>query len=245
MKAIIIDDESDARSILHALIKDFCPAITVVAEADDLEKGVAAIVKHKADLVFLDIEMPRFKGIHIRDFLPENTHDFQIIFVTAYQQYAIDAFRLAACDYLLKPIDIELLKTAVAKAGTSIERNFFKERYNLLTSIMQQKVEQICVHEKEQITIIQAEEIVYLKADSNYTEFHLLSGQVIIASKTLKEYEGLLKNSMFFKCHRSYIINTNMITSYIKGESLLLLKNEVQVPIARDKKDEFRNILGN
>jgi two-component system, LytTR family, response regulator len=243
IKAIIIDDESDARNILKALLNDFCPEVHVISSAPDLEKGIEAIVEYMPDLIFLDIEMPRMKGINILNYLPANTYNFQIIFVTAYQQYAIDAFRLSACDYLLKPIDITLLKEAVTKAQNTIEKNSFKERYRLLSTIMENKMEKICINEKEQTTIIKVDEIVYLKADSNYTEFHLISGQIIVASKTLKEYDGLLKNDKFFKCHRSYIVNMNMISVYLKTECLILLKNKAKIPLSRERKEEFKNIF--
>ncbi|MEL0643937.1 LytTR family DNA-binding domain-containing protein [Olleya sp. Ti.3.14] len=246
MKAIIIDDEKRARRILKTLIEEECPEIVTVFDAENLLEGVAIIKAEQPDVVFLDIEMPNHSGLQILEFFKNDTINFQIIFTTAYGHYAIDAFKLSAVDYLLKPIDIDELKIAINKASDSLEENFIKEKLlNLERNFQQLALNKIALEVPKGIRFVSHEDILFFEADGVYTKVFLQNGKTELICKTLKHFTEQLSNKpLFYKPHRSYLINLKYMTEITKKDGLqVIMSNNKSIPIARDRKDEFMDII--
>jgi two-component system LytT family response regulator len=243
-KAIIIDDELRARTLMQGMIETFVTDIEVVALCEDLPNGVKAIHKLKPDLVFLDIEMPGHSGLELLDFFNEDEVNFGIIFTTAYNQYAVKAFKLSAIDYLLKPIEEEELIAAVERfkkqtKKTKVDYSAFKENLN------QPTMNKIAVPTGNTIQFIELNTIHYLKASSSYTEIFFTDDTRLVVSRILKNFEEILnEETQFFRCHKSYIVNTKYITGLIKSDGgHLSLLNDVTVPISSDKSVELMNLM--
>jgi len=246
MKAIIIDDEKRARRILKTLIEEECPEIVTVFDAENLLEGVAIIKAEQPDVVFLDIEMPNHSGLQILEFFKNDTINFQIIFTTAYGHYAIDAFKLSAVDYLLKPIDIDELKIAINKASDSLEENFIKEKLlNLERNFQQLALNKIALEVPKGIRFVSHEDILFFEADGVYTKVFLQNGKTELICKTLKHFTEQLSNKpLFYKPHRSYLINLKYMTEITKKDGLqVIMSNNKSIPIARDRKDQFMDII--
>ena len=238
IKAIIIEDESRAQIYLKGILEMVAPQVEIVAVCDDLPSGVIAIRKHKPSLVFLDIEMPKYNGLEIVNFFDETELNFGIIFTTAYNQYAIQAFKTSALDYLLKPIDVDELKACINRYETkqkTISENIIKANQLL------QPNTKIAIPDVNNLLMIDTTEIVYLKADNSYTSIHLKNGKTHVTSRFLKNFEDHLKNnSSFFRCHKSYIINIDYVKSYSKSNGgTIILNNDFEIPVSQDKSDEL------
>jgi two-component system LytT family response regulator len=240
ISAIVIDDESKGRLALREKLSAYCPQITVLAEATNGQEALILIQQHKPQLIFLDIEMPRMNGFEMLNELPEK--NFHIIFTTAYDQYAIKAIKYAAFDYLLKPIDIEELRTAISKIDTR-ENSETKKQVELLSQNMQQPKKQLsklAIPTLDGLLFYNISDIIHLEANSNYTNIYLINKIKITASKTLKEFEELLPEDIFFRTHHSHLINLNYIKRYIKGDGgQIELQNGSVVDVSRRKKEEF------
>ncbi len=241
-KAIIIDDEEMARNLLAGMIREFIPDIEVVGCCSDVAEGVKAIHKHKPDIVFLDIEMPTHTGLELLDFFNEEEIDFSIIFVTAYNQYAIQAIKLAAVDYILKPFEPEDISAAF--------QLFLKEKKQGNYKILQQNFrgdapQKIALPSLTSVQFVELNQILYFQAEGAYTTVALRDGRTITVSKSLKLYENILQNSAdFFRCHRSYIVNVRYIKEYVKGDGgYLLLEQNHQVSISTEKATELFKII--
>ena len=234
MKAIIVDDEIRARELLNNLITEFCKDVEVLDQCHDLPNAVKAIHKHKPDVVFLDIEMPGHSGLELLDFFNPDEIDFAIVFTTAYNQYAIDAIKLSAFDYILKPIEPEELEKTVARLKKKLAGNSKKEN-NIATN------EKIGVPTSNGLKFIETDTIVYLKADNTYTEVYTNDGNRLIVSRTLKNFEETLSSyTNFFRCNKSYMVNVKFVTDYVKSDGgYLVLNNKTTIPIAADKVAEF------
>jgi two-component system LytT family response regulator len=241
--AIIIDDEQKGRMSLKQKLGDYCSNVQLIGEADNGEEGIRLIEKHHPRIVFLDIEMPRMDGFEMLQRLHEN--DFHLIFTTAYDHYAIKAIKYAAFDYLLKPIDIEELQATIANIDGK-KKNQVSMQVELLQQSMQQPKKQLnklAIPTLDGLLFYDINEIVHLEANSNYTNIHLLNRTKIIASKTLKEFEELLPDDIFFRTHHSHLINLNFIVRYIKGDGgQIELQNGTHVEVSRRKKEEFLKI---
>ncbi|MGV6830940.1 MAG: LytR/AlgR family response regulator transcription factor [bacterium] len=246
MKAIIIDDEAKARSVLKTLIKEECHNIKELEEADDLLSGVEKIKDFTPDIVFLDIEMPKHSGLEILNFFQEDTMSFNIIFTTAYNHYAIDAFKLNAIDYLLKPIDSDELKEAVAKAiqyqGT---HKIHKRLEELKKNLIDNNFSKLGLPVSDGIKFVDFNDIIMLEADGMYTKISTIKDAEILISKPLKYFVDILsKQTIFYKPHRSYLINLTFIKEYIKKDGgYIVMDNDKAVSISKDKKDEFLTIV--
>ncbi|MFM9911603.1 MAG: LytR/AlgR family response regulator transcription factor, partial [Chitinophagaceae bacterium] len=196
-------------------------------------------------LIFLDIEMPQMNGFEMLNKLTDK--NFHIIFTTAYDQYAIKAIKYAAFDYLLKPVDIEELKSAVDKIN-KIENNQTKKQVELLQQNMQHPkklLNKLAIPTLEGLLFYEINDIIHLEANSNYTNIYLTNKAKITASKTLKEFEELLPNDIFFRTHHSHVINLNYIKRYIKGDGgQIELQNGTYIDVSRRKKDEFLKVIG-
>jgi two-component system LytT family response regulator len=243
INAIIIDDEERARNTLSSLLLNYCPEISVLATCANVPDGVLAINKHKPDVVFLDIEMPDYNGFELLGFFREI--DFDIIFVTAYSEYAIKAFEISAVDYILKPIDIDQLKNSVEKLKQKKLHSQMQEQIELLKeSYKGDDIRKIALSMSNGLTFVEIADIVLLEADGAYTTFYLKDGQKIVVSKKLKFYEDILSNrSFFFRTHRSYVINVNFIKKYSRSENAILMDNDTSITISRDRKQEFEALL--
>jgi two-component system, LytTR family, response regulator len=243
--AIIIDDEAKGRLALREKLLAYCPQIKIVAEAANGQDALVMIEKYKPHLIFLDIEMPRMNGFEMLNKVPDK--NFHIIFTTAYDQYAIKAIKYAAFDYLLKPIDIEELKTAVEKIDTK-ENNQTKKQVELLQQNMQhpkRQLNKLAIPTLEGLLFFDINDIVHLEANSNYTYIYLSNKTKITASKTLKEFEEFLPDDIFFRTHHSHLINLNYIKRYIKGDGgQIELQNGTYVDVSRRKKEEFLKVIG-
>lgn len=243
IKAIIIDDEERARNSLSTLLREFCPEVQVLATAANVPEGVLLINKMRPDLVFLDIEMPDYNGFELLGFFREV--DFEFIFVTAYNEYALRAFEVSAVDYLLKPVEIGLLQAAVEKARKRRFANTMQQRIEVLRDAYSgDELRRIALSLSDGMVFVEVADIVVLEADGAYTKVVQHDGTSILVSKKLKVFEDLLLHRPnFARPHRSYIVNLNHIRKYNRGESLLLMDNGSSIPIARDKKQEFDGLL--
>lgn len=241
--SIIIDDESKARIVLQAILEQYCPDIQVLEQCSDLAAGVKAIKKHKPRLVFLDIEMPEHSGLELLDFFLPEEINFSIIFVTAYNEYALQAFKFSAIDYLLKPIQhLQLIE--------AIER--FKRRESVLQQLQMQALQQnlaATVSDEKRIVIpvgqvyklLNPKDIKMIKGEGAYSEFFLEDGSTLVASKNLKHFEDLLQAvPYFFRCHKSFIVNINYILEYVKSDGgYLTIKGGLIANISSDKVELF------
>jgi two-component system LytT family response regulator len=235
MKAIIIDDEKRARLNLSILLTEYCSYIELVGNCENLPEGVKAIHKHKPDIVFLDIEMPGHSGLELLDFFDENDIHFSIIFTTAYSEYAIQAFKLSAIDYLLKPINPEELIDAIERVQKKKQK--FESLKTLKSNITNDTCSKIAVPTANLLLFVSLDDILYIKGDGSYTELHLVDNVQHVVSRNLKNFEEILcKNANFVRAHKSFIVNINFVKSYNKsdGGSLDLI-NGFQVPVSPDK----------
>ncbi len=238
---VIIDDESSGREILHELIKEYVPQITIVGMADSVQTGIEIIQLEEPDIVFLDIEMPRGTGFDILSQLEKR--NFQVIFVTAYDQYAMRAIKFSALDYLLKPINITDLQMAVKKAIRQSEEDSSDQRINFLLEEIhakQKNNERITLPTIDGFDIVSINDIVYCQSDRNYTQFFFSDQKKVLVTKTLKEYEKQLAALDFFRIHQSYLVNLNHIRKYIKGRGgYVVMSNGDELEVSRRQKPEF------
>lgn len=239
--AILIDDEPQARVLLREMLKVACPDVQVVAECADLPNGVKALRKFRPMLVFLDIEMPGHSGLELLDFFNEDEVDFSIIFTTAYHNYAIQAFKLNAIDYLLKPIEIAELEAAVARFA----KRQGQSNLPLVRNMMQQgQQRKIAVPSGTSIKLLPPDQILYLKADNTYTEVLLADGSKLVVSRTLKNFEdSLADDKTFFRCHKSFIVNLLHVTQLNKSDGgSLVIQDKIEVPISQDRVADFMDM---
>lgn len=243
IKSIIIDDEERARNSLLTLLHQFCDNIEVIETCKSVPEGVLAINKHRPNLVFLDIEMPEYNGFELLSFFREV--DFEIIFVTAFNEYALKAFEVSAVDYLLKPVDIDKLKTAVDKAEKKRSGSDMQEKLDTLKEAFKtNEFNKIAMPMADGLHFVNTSDIVYLEADGAYTEVWLKNALKIVVSKKLKFFEDVLSDKpYFFRSHRSYIVNINFISKYSKAENILTLDNGKTLLISRDRKADFEQQL--
>ncbi len=229
--AVIIDDEQNGRIALSEKLKLFCPEVRVVAEAENGIKGLEIIHKYKPELIFLDVEMPQMNGFEMLSRLTGRRG--HVIFTTAYNQYAIKAIKHAAIDYLLKPIDIEELKLSVKKIGDMGLEQVRKPTPGIPFA-------KLAIPTIDGLQFITIADIIRLEAESNYTKFYLRDGSKFISSRSLIEYEELLNDHGFFRCHHSNIINLIFVSKYIKNEGgQIVMSDGSYVDISRRKKKEF------
>ncbi|MBL7812231.1 MAG: response regulator transcription factor [Bacteroidetes bacterium] len=242
MKAVIIEDEIKARRILQTLLEEHCPDVQVADAVGDVPNGVKAIMKHKPDVVFLDIELPGFSGFELADFIEDI--QFEIIFTTAYDHYALQAFAMSAVDYLLKPIQITQLKSAVEKAKKRLGLQSAEKLKALKDNLSINGPRRIALPVAEGFLFVDQNEIVYMEADNTYTTIYFHNGSKTLVSRSLGEFVELIDSPDFYKPHRSYYVNLNHIRQYNKAEGgHLLMDNGHTVYIARDKKNEFLELM--
>lgn len=242
MKVLIIDDEKSARNLIETMLLDVCPEIQTIAKASDLQSGVEIIRKETPEVVFLDVEMPKYSGLRILDFFENKEVNFQIVFITAYDKYAIEAFKLSAIDYLLKPIDVDELKKAVAKSIRHIGNQKVSSKLeNLKKSIQHLKLNTLPLEVPKGISFVSYDDILYFEADAMYTKVYMKDESVELVSKPLKYFSDQLEeNDFFYKCHRSYMVNLKHIKQFLKQDGgYIVMSNGNNIPIAKNKKEEF------
>ncbi|MES2556515.1 MAG: response regulator transcription factor [Bacteroidota bacterium] len=243
IRAILVDDEESARDVLSNLLARFCPEVELLEKCTNVESAVKAIHQHQPDVVFLDIEMPNYAGYEIVHFFDEV--QFEIIFVTAYDSYALRAFEVSAVDYLLKPIDIERLTQAVSKVQQTVDLKQLAQRYSLLGETLQtNELKSIIVAEKGYQEIIQLADIVAIEAQESYSYIHTVSGKKYMASKHLKHFERVFEGqSVFLRVHKSWIINKTMVLNYSKTDLTINLETGISAKLSKYKKVEFEEAV--
>ncbi len=238
LKAIIIDDETPAREVLSSLLTRYFPEIEIVAEANNLEDGVQKIKELSPNVVFLDVQMPKYAGYEISNFL--SNIDFSIIFVTAYDQYALKAFELSALDYLLKPIEVPRLKQAIEKLSAKEELKATHLQFSLLNdTITNRKTTKIAITDKGVNSFVEIKDIIAIEGQSSYCKIYTQSRHYLL-SKNLKQASLLLDDwDCFFRCHKSWLININHIENYSKKDLVVNLTTNITAKLSRYKTAEF------
>jgi len=243
LKAVVVDDEPDCVRLLSLQLKMYCPEVKVVAECTDGEAALKSITTTKPNLVFLDIEMPRMNGFELLEKF--DTINFSLVFVTAYDRFAVKAFRFCALDYLLKPVDAKDLQMAVQKAG--FQR--WPERQQV-SALKHQVVERhapdrIALPFQNGVAFVEIKEIIFCQSDNNYTRFHTSDGREHLVAKTLGDVQEIMEDRDFLRVHRQYLVNVNHIIKYVRGEgNYLMLAGGHQIPLARSKKKKLVERFG-
>jgi two-component system, LytTR family, response regulator len=244
LKGVIIDDELKSRESLKILLDDFCDNIEVKAVCENCAQGIEAIKTYNPDVVFLDIQMHRESGFDLLSQL--STIRFEVIFTTAYSEYAIKAFKVSAIDYLLKPISIDELKKALEKVEKKLNGNISLRIEQLMQNLRpSSQSNKLALPTIEGLIFIRTEDILYCEASSNYTIFHMTDGKHHVVSRTLKEYDDLLEPHNFFRIHNSYLVNLNSVKMYVRGEGgYVIMNNEKALDVSKRKKQAFLERLG-
>lgn len=240
IKAIIIDDEKKCVSYLQKLLQEHAE-LEVVAATNNPEEGIKFIEQHEPDLVFLDIEMPNKNGFEVLEAVKD--FNLSVVFTTAYQQYAINAIRYAALDYLLKPIDKTELANAIKQYKVKQKKAIQQEQFDLLFSNIKNSLQppsRISIATIEGLVFINTADIIYCEALSSYANIFMKNNEKLLSSKTLKDLEEILQNNSFFRIHHSYLINTNEIKRYVKGDGgTIIMSNKTELPVSKRKKEDF------
>ncbi|GEP51927.1 DNA-binding response regulator [Flavobacterium noncentrifugens] len=244
LRAIVIDDMDNVRQATVAAIREYCPGVRIIAEADSVASGIEAVKRFIPDLVFLDVEMDDGTGFDLLQQLrPIN---FKVIFVTGYQEFAMKAFRFSAVDFLMKPIDPDELIEAVDKAEKTLSKELLELQFSALFSNIERPagLKKIILRTAEKVYSVNVQDIMRCESQKNYTTFYLLNGQRLLVSTNLKEYEILLEPMGFFRSHQSHLINMMYFDHYVKSDSgMIVMKDKAQVPLATRKKEEFVALL--
>ena len=243
MRTVIIDDETKARSALVNLLKKNCPDVTVIADADGVKSGCDTIRRNHPDLVFLDIQLKDGTGFDmLQEVAPIN---FKVIFSTAYNDYAIKAFKFSAVDYLLKPINAKELIDAVEKTKQMVQKENMEMKMNILLSNHQSHEKKIVFKTTDSFYVANIKDIVRCEADGNYTNIHLNDGKKILISKSLKEFDDMFAGQGFFRVHQSHLINLSFLDRVKRGlrGGDVYMKDSSVIPIAFTRKHELMKIL--
>jgi len=245
LKVLIIDDEADAIDVLESIIEVNKHDYEIVAKTTNPVKGIELILKHKPDVVFLDIEMPELNGFQVLESIP--VIDFEIIFATAYENYAIKAIKENAIDYILKPVTIPEVLDALKKVKRKKhERKDSVDNYKaLLKSLNSNQLQRIKIPTSSGFELIEIDDLIYLEADGSYTTAYLKKEVKLVISKSIKQLEFLLNHNCFYRTHRSYIVNVNQLKRFDRDQYSLIMSNDSLVPLSRRRYDEFISFLEN
>jgi len=244
INAVIIDDEPYNIDNLKSLLHQYCKEIIISETAINSESAKEIILQNKPDLVFLDIQMPGKNGFELLQSLPD--YSFEVIFVTAFDNYGIQAVKFAAIDYLLKPINIEELKIAVKKVVEKKEkRNQNLQLENLIQLLKNNQQEhRIALPSAQEIKYVNPTDIIRCESTNNYTTFYFAAGEKLVISKPIYFYEELLHDYNFIRCHQSHLVNKKYIVSLVKEDGgYLLLKDKTQLPISKQKKEMIKTLF--
>src|SRR5688572_30470343 len=244
IRTVVIEDEEHSRKMLMGMLQENCRAITVVASADSVKTGLTAIAEQKPELVFLDIELQSETSFEILEKLPEI--NFELVFTTAFDHYALKAIKFCAIDFLLKPIDLNELKVAVAKAEKRLNREYLNKNLEVLLNNIKssgQNSHRIALSTLEGLFFVNVSDIIYCESSGPYTKFIFKQSDKIITSKHLKEYEDLLSGYDFFRIHKSYLVNLQEIKKYIRGEGgQLIMSDGAALNVSKQRKESFLRI---
>jgi len=239
IRAVIIDDIPEAIAVLKADLENYCVNIEVVGSAEGVVTGAKLIKEIKPDLVFLDIQMKDGSGFDLLEILGEV--NFKLIFTTASDDYAVKAFKFAAVDYLLKPIDPDELMDAVSRVEGQDKP---AERIDLLKENFV-KAKRIALNTLQKIHIVNVEEILRCESNINYTMFYFTDGTKLLVTKTLKEFDNLLSGHNFIRVHQSHLINTSFIKEFLKSDGVIVMKDGTKVPVSTRKKEVLMEMISN
>jgi two-component system, LytTR family, response regulator len=242
LKVIIIDDEPDCVRLLELQLNRHCPNVTVIGSTSNSEDGLIMLLKTPPDLLYLDIEMPHLNGFDLLEKVGDLT--FQVVFTTAYDRYAVRAFKFSALDYLLKPIDPVELKATVEKAAQKVQ--VVQQQLDLLKQqlLSPRRSSKIALPQLNGFIIADIEQIIYCESDSNYTRFHMKNNEQYLICRSLGEVESLLEGYTFFRPHKQFLVNTNEIKRVTRDDGTILeLSNGMQVPVSRQKVDSVKQIF--
>jgi len=238
MRAVIVDDEKSARESLISLLSSDFGEIEIVGEADGVSAGVQLVEATNPELIFLDVQMLDGNGFDLLSRIDRS--NIYVIFISAYDRFAITAIKFSAVDYLLKPVDSFDLSLALKKLKSTSQSNELKDKLDLLLSNIH-KIEKIALPSLNGVEFVRLENIIRCESDNNYTNFYLKSGEKIVVSKTLKEFSDILENKGFFRTHKSHIINMIYLKKYIKGDGgIAVLEDGSQIVVSRRNKERFR-----
>jgi two-component system, LytTR family, response regulator len=246
IRTILIDDELSCTETLEIELEMYCPQVEILTTCNSAADGLSKIVALRPDLVFLDIEMPWMNGFELLQQL--NQINFEVIFVTAYDQFALKAFKFSAVDYLLKPIKKEDLIAAIGKVEQRIAKNLSTEHIEAMLSniqFLQNEFQSIAIPTADGIEFIPVENIIYCASDNNYTYIHKMEGTPLLLSKTLKEVESMFDAHSFLRIHQSYLINLKHLRKYVRGAGgYVIMSDGKDLPVSRSKKEELLHKLG-
>lgn len=241
-RALLVDDESKSRIALRSFLTKYCPSVEIVGEAEGVQSGLKKIAELSPDVLFLDIEMNDGTGFDLLEQLVKKV-DFEVIFVTAFNQYAIKAFRYSAIDYLLKPINPEELIQAVSKLSDDERLNQIEQKLEALLS-NKTSIQKIAIPSMDGIRLEEVTNIRYCQSDNYYTIINLANGEKVIVSKTLKEYDKMLSAEGFIRIHQKYLVKVSEIKSYSKSDGgFVTLQDGTHLTVSRRKKEELLQLL--
>lgn len=244
-KAIIIDDENRTRDLIAKMINSFGLDIEAIPAGENVQSGIRAIQEHQPDIVFLDIQMPDGTGFDLLRAIPNK--NFEVIFITAHEEFAIKAIKFSALDYILKPVDPEELKSAVERALQTMNHKRDESQFEALqNNISAQQKRRLVLKTQESVHVVDLDQIIRCESDRNYTSFHLTGNRKILVSKTLKEFEMLLIGYNFIRVQQSHLINLDFVDRYNKGNGgSVVMRDGSEVPLSPAKREIFFKILEN
>ncbi len=246
IRCVIVEDEEMARKVLKSLLAQYCQDVMVCAEADDIVSGKNMIETFHPDLVFLDIEMPGGSGFKLLSSIEDK--DFEVVFITAYEQFAIKAIRHDALDYILKPIDPKELVAAVEKVKEAKYKKTLKKQYDSLLKNLdpeQLVVRKISLSTADKIHLINVDDIIRCESDNYYTIIFFKDGTSLMVSKTLKEIDQKLEEYDFVRTHKSHLVNMRCIKNFIKDEMMVVMTDDTKVPVSKRKKERILEVINN
>lgn len=245
MKCLIVDDDLNCIKALSGIIKDYIPTVEIVGTVQNIKDAVQTLNANEIDLVFLDVEIQHEMGFDLFKYIPKPK--FEVVFTTAHEKYALKAIKSSCFDFLLKPIETEELIATVQRFSERLnEQKNTGERASVLMENLEnttRKVEKIAITNKDGLSILNTEEIMYLEGDAKYTTLHLVSGERYVSSKNIGEFEDLLDSEKFFRCHRSWMINLKYVVRFLKFDYQLELSNKKLIDVSTRKKEEFLKLF--
>ncbi|MEO6812805.1 MAG: LytTR family DNA-binding domain-containing protein [Ginsengibacter sp.] len=245
LKAILVDDELPSLQNLEHKIIEFCPDIKIIATAQKPENAIKLIEQIRPDVVFLDIEMPRMNGFKMLEEIKEK--NFDIVFTTAYNHYAIDAVRMSAFDYLVKPVSVNDLQNSVERLLKSHTKQT-PEKLDVLRQSLsdsRSQKDKITISTNDGVEFIEISQITRIESSSNYSKIYFKDGTSILVTRLLKDFEEILLPYRFFRIHNSHLINLNYIKKYVRGDGgQVIMQNNEIIDVSRRKKEEFLRLIG-
>jgi len=245
MNIIIIDDEQQVRQTLKKMLSQLDTEIQVLGEAGNVQNGISLVKENQPDLIFLDIELTDGTGFDLLKQIEDKT--FQVIFITAYHEYAINAIKFSALDYILKPFDPEDIGRAIDKASKAMENEKLQIKLKAFLDNVEnisKEGKKIVLNTSESVHLVNIQDIVRCQSDGNYSRFHLNGGKVLLVSKTLKHFDEMLTPFGFFRVHQSHLVNLDYLDHLQKENDTILMKDESTVPVSTRKKEQLISLLG-